>query len=119
LSYWDKLKRKAVISIMIQIIGFTLNLPEISVIICWKKQKEIILSPVVCSQQGKFQRNLEYNKWVIICPEISESLPYTLYKGDAKDNVGNYRPISVLSVISKVFERIVFDQLYTYFNEML
>jgi hypothetical protein len=26
-------------------------------------------------------------------------------------------PISVLSVISKVFERIVFDQLYAYFNE--
>jgi hypothetical protein len=40
-----------------------------------------------------------------------------IYKGDAKDNVGNYRPISVLSAISKVFERIVFDQLYTYFNE--
>ena len=40
-----------------------------------------------------------------------------IYKGDEKDNVGNYRPILVLSVISKVFERIVFDQLYTYFNE--
>ncbi|CAB4026395.1 Hypothetical predicted protein [Paramuricea clavata] len=36
---------------------------------------------------------------------------------DAKDNVGNYRPISVLSVISKVSERIVFVQIYTYFNE--
>jgi hypothetical protein len=40
-----------------------------------------------------------------------------IYKGDAKDNVGNYKPISVLSVISKVFERIVFDQLYSYFTE--
>ena len=40
-----------------------------------------------------------------------------IHKGDAKDNVNNYRPISVLSVVSKIFERIVYDQLYTYFNQ--
>ena len=28
----------------------------------------------------------------------------------------NYRPISLLPTISKVFERILFDQMYTYFN---
>ena len=28
----------------------------------------------------------------------------------------NYRPISLLPIISKVFERILFDQMYKYFN---
>ena len=32
-------------------------------------------------------------------------------QGDASD-LNNYRPISVISVIVKVFERIVYDQLY-------
>ena len=28
--------------------------------------------------------------------------------------MNNYRPISVISVVAKVFERIAYDQLYTY-----
>ncbi|CAB4038506.1 Hypothetical predicted protein, partial [Paramuricea clavata] len=38
-------------------------------------------------------------------------------KGDAKDFLSNYRPISVLSAVSKIFERIVYDQLQAYLNE--
>ena len=37
-----------------------------------------------------------------------------LYKKDDNKLFGNYRPISLLSSISKVFEKIVFDQLYDY-----
>ena len=40
-----------------------------------------------------------------------------LYKKNSKTNVGNYRPISVLSVISKVFEKVVFMQLSDYLSE--
>ena len=40
-----------------------------------------------------------------------------LYKGGAADNVSNYRPISILNTVSKIFERIVYDQLYSYLNE--
>ena len=36
--------------------------------------------------------------------------------GDLTD-ANNYRPISVLPTIARVFERLIFDQLYTYVNE--
>ena len=39
-----------------------------------------------------------------------------VHKANDKDNVNNYRPISVISTVAKVYERIVFDQLYNYLN---
>ena len=35
-----------------------------------------------------------------------------LFKQGDRDDLNNYRPISVISVVVKVFERIVYDQLY-------
>ena len=37
-------------------------------------------------------------------------------KGD-NSNFSNYRPISLLPAISKIFERVIYDQLYSYFLE--
>ena len=37
-----------------------------------------------------------------------------LFKQGERTDVNNYRPISVISVIAKVFERIVYDQLYAW-----
>ena len=37
-------------------------------------------------------------------------------KGD-ESMVGNYRPVSILPALSKVFEKVVFDQLYKYLTE--
>ena len=34
-----------------------------------------------------------------------------LYKKGGRGEVGNYRPVSILPVVSKIFERIVYDQL--------
>ena len=39
-----------------------------------------------------------------------------LYKKDDNKLFGNYRPISLLSSISKIFERVAFNQLYDYFS---
>ena len=39
-----------------------------------------------------------------------------LFKKSDQSLLLNYRPISLLPTISKVFERILFDQMYTYFN---
>ena len=45
--------------------------------------------------------------------KIAKVLP--LFKKGDKTVFTNYRPISLLSSISKIFERIIFDQLYKYF----
>lgn len=42
---------------------------------------------------------------------------FPLHKGKSKDDPNNYRPISVLSTITKVFEKIVYQQLLDYLNE--
>ena len=35
-----------------------------------------------------------------------------IYKGNDRRDMGNYRPISILLIVSKVFEKEVFQQLY-------
>ena len=51
--------------------------------------------------------------------KIAKVLP--LFKKDDNRFFGNYRPISLLSSVSKIFERIAFNQLYDYFisNDLL
>ena len=40
-----------------------------------------------------------------------------IFKSGDRDDLNNYRPISVLPTIARVFERLIFEQLYAYFNE--
>ena len=37
-----------------------------------------------------------------------------IHKGGERDDVGNYRPISILSPVARVFEKIIYTQLYDY-----
>ena len=37
---------------------------------------------------------------------------YPFFKQGDRDDLNNYRLISVISVVAKVFEKIVYDQLY-------
>ena len=39
-----------------------------------------------------------------------------VFKAGCKSNVENYRPISVLSIVSKIIERAVHDQMYSYLS---
>ena len=40
-----------------------------------------------------------------------------IFKGGDRSDKSNYRPISILPVISRLFEKLIADQLYQYMNE--
>ena len=58
------------------------------------------------------------------CCTSMNSFPYDLkvakvvpiFKAGAKDDPVNYRPISILSSVARVFEKLIYDQLYHYFS---
>ena len=59
-------------------------------------------------QCGTFPNNLKIGK---VCP---------VYKGKgSKSDPDNYRPISVLSVIARLFEKLIHEQLFPYFGDYL
>ena len=47
------------------------------------------------------------DKW-----RISKVLP--VYKEDIKSDPNNYRPISILPIVSKIIEKVIFNKLYEY-----
>ena len=44
---------------------------------------------------------------------------HPVFKNGVKTNVKNYRPVSVLSFSSKIFERLLHDQISSYMNKFL
>ena len=51
--------------------------------------------------------------------KISKVTP--VYKTGPREDMNNYRPISVISIVAKTMEKLVYNQLYEYFtkNDML
>ena len=43
----------------------------------------------------------------------------THFKKKDRENVENHRPVSILPVLSKVYERCMYDQMYVYLNKIL
>ena len=40
-----------------------------------------------------------------------------LFKLGDRSHLNNYRPISIIPVVAKVFERVVYDQTFAFLNE--
>ena len=49
--------------------------------------------------------------------KIASILPFYKDKGDRSDN-SNYRPLSILSALSKNFERLIHNQLASYIDNI-
>ena len=54
-----------------------------------------------------FNSSLSSSDWK--CARVT-----SLFKQGERTDVNNFRPISVISIIAKVFGRIVYDQLYSF-----
>ena len=92
----------------------------------------------LCSAKATGSDKISARLLKTAAPQISDSLCYVinmslkygavpkewkharvmpLYKDGKCDEASNYRPISVLPIISKIMERIVHDQLYKFIEE--
>ena len=60
-----------------------------------------------CIDKGEFPNDLKHTDIVPI------------YKKNKKYEKENYRPISILSNLSKVYEKLMYNQLYEYFDNIL
>ena len=49
--------------------------------------------------------------------DFKEAEVYPLYKNDRRTGKSNYQPISILSNVSKIYERCLYSQLYNYFDK--
>lgn len=80
--------------------------------ICTKVIKEVshIIAPLIshivnlCIEHGSFPDKL---KIAVVKP---------LYKKDDKQNMSNYRPVALISVFSKVIEKVIYNSLYGFFE---
>ena len=75
-----------------------------------KSAKSVLIKPLTlivnrCLHTGIYQSQLK----------LSRVKP--LFKSGYKSKFNNYRPISLLSSLSKIFESVIFDQLLHYFVE--
>jgi hypothetical protein len=53
----------------------------------------------------------------IVPDELKSARVVPLYKKNDKLSVGNYRPVSILNIVSKVLEKVVYDQVESYFTD--
>ena len=38
-----------------------------------------------------------------------------IHKRDGQQNVKNYRPVSLLPIFGKIFERLIYNEMYSFF----
>ena len=51
--------------------------------------------------------------------ELKKANIIPIHKKKSKFDTENYRPVSILPILPKVFEKCMFDQMYSYFHQIL
>ena len=77
-----------------------------------KQINETICQPVAILINKSMEEGTFPNKL-----KISKIIP--IYKSKDKDQLNNYRPISLLPSISKIYEKVVYKRLYNFINPSL
>lgn len=78
----------------------------------YRKTAEAISVPLVLLFNKSLSENLYPDEW-----KMSHVTP--IFKSGSKLTVSNYRPISILCSISKVFERLMFNALYAHARPLI
>ena len=52
----------------------------------------------------------------VVPDDLKSARVVPLFKKNDRTEVGKYRPVSILTIISKVFEKVVYDQVESYLN---
>ena len=76
------------------------------------KTNENIFSRLIFQNFNQPLANCEFPH----CLEQAEVIP--VFKKEEKLDKSYYRPVSVLSVITKIHERLMYDQMYKYFDQI-
>ena len=53
----------------------------------------------------------------IFPPECKKANVVLIHKRDDKENVKNYRPVSLLPILGKIFECLIYNEMYSFFIE--
>ena len=53
----------------------------------------------------------------VVPDDLKSAKVARLFKKNDKTKIGNYQPVSILTIFSKVFQRVVYDQVESYLNQ--
>ena len=82
---------------------------EVSVVLI--KKLIYLIAPILCSLFNQSFYAGTYPNYLKIAKVIS------LYKSGAKTDPGNYRPISLLSIINKIYEKAIYSRIYRFLEK--
>ena len=72
---------------------------------------ESVVSPILATMINRCMSIGYFPEWL----KVAKVVP--IYKAGDRDTFSNYRPISLLSPISKIFKRLIYSRIYSYIEK--